>query len=211
MKISLALFLTMQLLCSPLLEAQEPGADSLFIRVHFLHGSKPKRKYRKVEDRWFGGVLGGHAGVEIEKGTIFNFTPKARFHIFSKRQIINSKFAEHDTVSFYGILGGKPDSVKKTIITIPITLGQRKKLDSLVTAYKACTPYDYAFFGMRCGAAAYDVLAQAGVVKKYLFRKTWRKTFYPRKLRRRLERDAKTKGYLVRKYPGTERRKWEKD
>lgn len=183
------------------------ASDSLFIRVHFLHGSKPKRKFRYEEDRWFGGKLGGHTGIEISKNVILNFTPKARFHLFAKRRIINSRYTTHDTVSFYRILGGDADSNKKTIITIPVTAKQKFVLDSLTKAYLGKCPYDYAFFGMRCGAAAYDVLANASILPKYSFGRTWRKTFYPRKLRRKLER----KGYPVYKTKGTNRRKWEKD
>lgn len=192
-------------------DSKAEKTDSLYIRVHFLHGSKPKRKFHYEEDRWFGGLLGGHVGVEIEKNAVFNFTPKARFHFFAKCRIINSKYTTHDTISFYGIMGGHPDSAQRTIITIPISAAQKHVLDSLQIAYKEKCPYDYAFFGMRCGAAAYDVLSQAGIVEKYSFNKTWRKNFYPRKLRRRLERMAREKGYTIYKKRGTYRRKWEKD
>jgi len=186
-------------------------SDSLIIRVHFLHGSKPKRAFKHEEDRWFGGVLGGHAGIEISPNKIFNFQPKSRPHLFSKRNIVYSKFSFHDTVSFYEILGGKADSVKKTIISIKISSKQKAILDSIVTAYTKHCPYDYAFFGMRCGAAAYDVLAQAGVVKKTSFKKTWKRIFYPRKLRRLLEFGT-IKGIVsIKKTKGSEKRKWEKD
>ncbi len=185
--------------------------DSLFIRVHFLHGSKPKRKFRYEEDRWFGGMLGGHAGIEIEKNVILNFGPRSGVHVFSKPRIINSRYFIHDTLSFYQVHSDKPNPVKKTIITIPISSQQKVKLDSLSKAYLENCPYDYAFFGMRCGAAAYDVLAEAGVVRKFSFRKTWRKIFYPRRLRRRLEHAASAKSYLIHKSPGSSRRRWEKD
>ena len=187
------------------------NTDSLFIRVHFLHGSKPKKQFKYDEDHWFGGLLGGHAGIEYEKNKILNFQPKARFHLFARRRIINSKYTVHDTISFYQILGGKPDSVKKTIITIAITARQKIILDSLAEAYQNKCPYDYAFFGMRCGAAAYDVLARTGVVKKFSFKKTWKKTFYPRKLRRLLEKGATEKKCTVAKQQGSYKRIWEKD
>lgn len=185
--------------------------DSVIIKVHFLHGSKPKRQYKKTEDRWFGGILGGHAGIEVSPNKIFNFLPKSRFHLFSKREIINSKFCIHDTLSFYEILGGKYDSVKKTIISIKISAKQKETLDSVVNAYCKRSPYDYAFFGMRCGAAAYDVLAQIGVVRKLSFKKTWRRTFYPRKLRRLLEAKTMKDIVSIRKFKGSSKRKWERD
>lgn len=185
--------------------------DSLYIRVHFLHGSKPKKKYRYEEDRWFGGVLGGHAGIEYQKNKVLDFVPKARFHFFAKKRIINSKFSLHDTLSFYALLGGAPDSNKKTMITIPVTRQQKDLLDSLALVYQKSPPYDYAFFGMRCGAAAYDVLAHAGILPAYGFGQTWRRIFYPRKLRRLLERQATTRHYTIRRCPGSSRRIWEKD
>jgi len=185
--------------------------DSVYIRVHFLHGSKPKKKYRHIEDRWFGGVLGGHAGIEYEPNKIINFRPKGRFHILSKPGLINSRFSIEDTIAFYEILGGKSDSVKKTIITIKISAEQKARLDSIVKAYTEKCPYDYAFFGMRCGAAAYDILARTGIVYQYSFKKTWRKIFYPRKLRRRLEFEAANRHFTVRKCKGSIRRIWEND
>ncbi|MDP2388065.1 MAG: hypothetical protein Q8M29_16945 [Bacteroidota bacterium] len=186
-------------------------SDSVIIRIHFLHGSKPKREFRHEEDRWFGGVLGGHAGIEISPNKILNFQPKSRPHLFSKRSIINSKFSFHDTISFYEILGGKSDSVKKTIISIKISAKQKNVLDSIVLAYTKRCPYDYAFFGMRCGSAVYDVLAQTGVVRKLPFKKTWRRIFYPRKLRRLLEYGNITGFVSIRKENGSKKRKWEKD
>lgn len=187
------------------------NSDSVNITVHFLHGSKPHKKYKYEEDRWFGGILGGHAGVEFEPNKILNFVPKARFHVFSHPKIINSKFSIHDTVSFYEILGGQYSSVKKTMITIKISALQKQKLDSLVIAYHKKSPYDYAFFGMRCGAATYDVLAQIGVVNKYKFNKTWRLIFYPKIIRCRLQKVSVRNKYVIRKEKGSDRRIWESD
>ncbi|MDP1801177.1 MAG: hypothetical protein Q8L81_07495 [Bacteroidota bacterium] len=192
-------------------QALKAKSDSVIIRVHFLHGSKPKKQFKHEEDKWFGGILGGHAGIEYETNKIINFQPRSGFHVFAKPKIINSKFSVHDTISFYEILGGQYDSVKKTIIAIKISAWQKNKLDSIVIAYQKRSPYDYAFFGMRCGAAAYDILAQIDVLYKFSFKRTWRKTFYPRKLRRRLEWYAKSRGYKIVKQKGTSRRKWERD
>ena len=65
--------------------------DSVLIREHFLHGSKPKRAFKETEDRWFGGLLGGHTGIEYAPNKVLNFQPKSRLHLFSNRSIINSK------------------------------------------------------------------------------------------------------------------------
>jgi hypothetical protein len=199
------------LLCCLSADMCATESDSTFIRVHFLHGSRPKHKYRHVEDKWFGGVLGGHAGIEVAPDTIVNFVPSSRFHVFTKPWLINSRFAIHDTVSFYQILGSPADSMKKTIITIRISAAQKQRLDSVVHAYMLKTPYDYAFFGMRCGAAASDLLSQIGVVKHRDFKATYRHAFYPRVLRRRLERQACPCHYSVRRVNGSVRRRWERN
>lgn len=192
-------------------QAQVSSSDSIVIKVHFLHGSRPKHQFRHEENRWFGGVLGGHAGVEYAPGEIVNFQPASGVHVFTNRRHINSHFSIHDTVSFYEVLGGEYASVKKTIVSIRVSARQKARLDSVVTAYRKHSPYDYAFFGMRCGAATYELLAQAGLLKRYSFAGTWSRLFYPRKTRRRLERSAKEHGYRVRKMSGSSKRTWEKD
>ncbi len=84
-------------------------------------------------------------------------------------------------------------------------------MDSIVKTYTKRSPYDYVFFWMRCGAAAYDVLAQIDIVRPLSIKKTWRRIFHPRKLRRRLEALAKIYNYKVVKFKGSKRRKWEPD
>lgn len=198
--------------CLFLLIISDLGAisDSVFIKIHFLHGSKPKHAFRHIEGKWFGGILGGHAGLEYKPERIVNFVPVSRVHVFSKSKI-NSKFAVHDSTTFYAILSGRIDSVKSTIIQIKISSAQKERLDSLIRCYRTNTPYDYAFFGMRCGAAVTDLLCKIGVLKPANINYIWRHTFYPRKLRRCLERNAIKNNYTVIKTKGTIRRKWEKD
>src|SRR6218665_325152 len=121
--------------------ASSAASDSVTIRVHFLHGSKPKRQFRHEEDRWFGGVLGGHAGIEYEPNRILNFQPRSRFHVYAHPRLINSKFSIHDTLSFYEILGGRYDSVKKTVVSLRISARQKQRLDSVAGAYQQRCPY----------------------------------------------------------------------
>lgn len=188
-----------------------PSGDTLYVRAHFLCGSKPKRKFRNEEPRWFGGILGGHAGIEIAPNYIIDFGPRGGFHIFSHRKKRNSGFSRNDTLSFYHHFGTPRDSMQRIVVEIPVTLKQKQTLDSLARVYLKSPPYDYAFIGMRCGAAAYDVLSHIGIVKKYSQRKTMMKIFYPRKLRRRLMRKAETHHWKVTRYKGTNRRRWEKE
>jgi len=185
--------------------------DSSFIKVHFLYGSKPLKKYKATEHKWFGGILGGHVGIEGDSGRILNFVRKGDFHLLAKKENRHSCYAEHTESSFYAILGGDADSMKKLVVTIPVSAEQKKKFDSISVAYLHETPYDYALVGMRCGAAAYEILAQLGIVKSYSYKKTYRKIFYPRKLRKRLLARAESKGWTLYRQQGSDRRKWEKD
>ena len=185
--------------------------DTIFIKVHFLYGSKPKREFNDMESKWFGGKLGGHVGIEIDSNKIIDFVPHGDFHYFAHKDNYSSKFATHDQQSFWEIFGGSSESVKKLTILIPISANQKLKLDSIYNAYTQQTPYDYAFVGMRCGAAAYDLLSQIGIFKKLSYRKAYLKIFYPKKLRKRLLKKATQNKWTINKQEGTNRRKWEKD
>ena len=182
-----------------------------YLQVHFLYGSKPAKKYKDVENKWFGGVLGGHVGLGLDSTQILNFIPQGKFHYFAKKHKKHSSFVEHNYNGFYGIFGGKAEDMKKAIIYIPITLAQKQKYDSLSLTYLQNTPYDYAFWGMRCGAATHDILGKLGIMPSYSHSKTIRKVFYPKKLRKRLLKKAKKNNWLVESQEGTKRRKWEKD
>lgn len=183
--------------------------DTLLLKVHFLYGSKPSKKYKSTEQKWFGGKWGGHVGIESENNQILNFAPRGKFHWIEKPKNKHSNFAIHSTESFYQIMGNV-ESAKKTIFYIPISKEQKSRFDSIAVSYQKTTPYDYAFIGMRCGAAAYDVLAQLDIVPSYNRRKTAMKIFYPRKLRNKLFKKAITNGWTIIQENGSERRKWEK-
>ncbi len=193
------------------IDCSSQSNDSTYITIHFLHGSKPKHKYKKSESKWFGGLLGGHAGIEFEPNKIIDFVPAGSVHLFSNCKKSNSVFSFHDTISFYQILGKTIKEVQRTSIKIKISKAQKQKLDSLIKVYRNETPYDYAFFGMRCGAAAADILAKIGVLKQRSFSRTYFKFFYPRRLRRLLEHRAKQNKYVVRKQKGCKSRRWERD
>jgi hypothetical protein len=185
--------------------------DTFFIEVHFLYGSKPKHTCRKTEDKWFGGMLGGHVGIGTDSGSIINFVPNGRFHLISHQHQKNSRFAIHSFTDFYEIMGGVCDSNKKMVIYIPVTAQQKMKFDSLKQAYTRTSPYDYAFFGMRCGAAVYDILAQIGVLPVLSKRQLIYKIFYPKKLRKRLIQYAASNKWKMKSASGCLCRKWESD
>jgi hypothetical protein len=185
--------------------------ETTYLKVHFLYGSKPKRAYKETEAKWFGGVLGGHAGIEGDSNRIVNFLPKGKFHVFTKKQNKHSTYAEHSVQNFYSILGGDPDSVKIAIVHIPITKVQKQKFDSIATRYLKEPPYDYALIGMRCGSATYDILGQLGILPAFSYKKTYKKIFYPQKLRVKLLEKAKENNWTEIKQAGSDRRIWESD
>ncbi len=184
--------------------------DSIFIKVHFLYGSTPKKAFKDSERTWFGGKLGGHVGIEVDSNYIIDFVPSGSFHKFASKDDFHSSFVIHTEQNFWSIFGGKPQDMKKATFVIPISKAQKLELDSIAKAYTADTPYDYAFFGMRCGAAAYDVLSQLEILPRYSIPRTYRKIFYPKKLRKRLFKKAKANGWKVYQQEGTEKRNWEK-
>lgn len=194
-----------------LLAQQMFAQDSCFLKVHFLYGSKPLKAWRATEQKWFGGILGGHVGIEGDSNRIVNFLPSGKFHWFAKNNNRHSHYAIHSQNDFYGILGGNPDSVKRTIVYIPVSRQQKHSFDSIAAAYIKQTPYDYALAGMRCGAAAYEILAQLNILPAYSYSKTYRKILYPKKLRKRLFKKARANGWTMLQYNGSSTRKWEKD
>lgn len=181
------------------------------IKVHFLYGSKPARKFKNIEHKWFGGILGGHIGIEYQPNRVFNFLPATDLHIFAHRKQLKGKFVYHSEAGFWRIFGTGEDKVKKLSITVPISTQQKNQLDSITSSYVQNTPYDYAFFGMRCGASTYEIMAQLGILKKWKYRKTYLKIFYPRRLRTRVVRLAMQNNWVIEYQKGTTRRKWEKD
>ena len=185
--------------------------DTVFLKVHFLYGSKPLKKYKDTERKWFGGMLGGHVGIEGDSDKIVNFLKKGKLHWFAKKNNKHSRYAVHTEKQFYSLFRYNPDSVKQAIVYVPVTCQQKQQFDSITAAYLKETPYDYAFIGMRCSAAAYGILGQLHILPQYSYRKTYRKIFYPKKLRKRLLKKAASSGWLVVRQNGSTTRKWEQD
>lgn len=187
------------------------GGDTAYLKVHFLYGSRPIKKYKSTESKWFGGILGGHVGIESDDDKIINFLPTGDFHVFARKHSRNSAFAVSSFEEFYSMFNSDTDSVKRSIFYIPVSTKQKRLFDSISRSYIARTPYDYAFFGMRCGAAAYDILGQLDILPIHNYRKTYIKIFYPRKLRNILFKLAEENHWVVLQQHGSSKRKWEKD
>jgi hypothetical protein len=184
--------------------------DTTNLKVHFLYGSKPIRKYKTTESKWFGGILGGHVGIEVHTGEILSFVPQGKVHWFAHRKRKHSSYVIHSINQFYSIFGNDPDSVKRAVVYIPVAPEQMERYDSIATAYLSQTPYDYAFFGMRCSAAAYEILGSLNILPRYSIRKTAVRIFYPRKLRGKLFELAREQEWKVSRSQGSKTRRWDK-
>ena len=99
---------------------------------------------------------------------------------------------------------------KFAVFFIPVTPEQYDKAKEILENYAAQTPYDYAFFGMRCASAANDVLGQLNILKKRSRFGYVATSFYPKKLRKKLFKLAAKHNYKVLKQAGRVTRKWEK-
>ena len=117
------------------------------LRITFLYGSKPAPNYESTQNKWFGGIHGGHVGVAGNTDNIYHFLPDKEFHVRKHYNTRHSKFVMSNSESFKYVFGTDTDSVKMLHILIPITALQKKTLDSLHRSYLDSTPYDYAFIG----------------------------------------------------------------
>jgi len=186
--------------------AYSQADSSAAIKVHFLYGSKPKRQFKDTEVKSFGGLHGGHVSIQIGD-TDYGFGPTIMpVHLFPRHR----RQSVFEARKLQG--GARYSAGNKTVtFVIPVSSKQLAALDSLHKAYCQTAPYDYAFFGMRCASATQDILALAGIVKRKSRIFTILTTFYPKRLRKRLLKQAKDHGYRLIRNEGKATRKWEKD
>jgi hypothetical protein len=182
------------------------GQTDHILKVLFRYGSRPARGYEKIEHSDFGGIHGGHVCIAIDS-MVFGFDSPNGYHIFPRKKNIKGVFLsekEHEYMK---------DTITKkyAIVEIPITNEQYLKLKNIFTSYLNKPPYDYAFFGMRCASATYDVLSQIGIMKYKHFTGNVVSNFYPKLLRRKVFRLAKENNYKVTKLKGRKTRQWEED
>lgn len=177
------------------------------IKVIFLYGSKPKHKFKDTESKYFGGIHGGHVSIIVDD-IDYGFEPVTTkgAHIFPQKK----KYSQFVERKLYG-QGRYGKGSKTATFIIPITQKQYDEINNLHGNYCRQTPFDYAFFGMRCAASAQDILAQIGITKKRSRFMTVTGTFYPKLLRKRLFKLAKKNHYEIIRTEGRETRKWEKD
>lgn len=183
------------------------ASDSLFVKVHFVYGSKPKSAFKKIETKQFGGIHGGHVYLELENKIISYGTNNGKWHIFPHKSKSAGRYRIDKDLKWHGDTG----KLKITTIIIPITEEQLLKFKETEKKYFEQTPYDYAFLGMRCAAGAYDVLSKAEVCKHKSRFGIISKNFYPKRLRVKLLKRAEKENWQVFRQEGRNTRKWERD
>ena len=200
------LLITILFLSTSLL-VQSQTDTSHFIKVHFLYGSKPLKKFKgKTEMKYFGGMHGGHVTIEVDS-IDYGFSPSGRVHMISHPGKHHSQYDGKHTHN----QPPYPKGYKVTTFIIPVTEEQYTQIQKIESSYCAKPPYDYAFIGMRCAASAEDILGQLGIVRKKKRFGNVFTTFYPKKLRKRMFKLAKQKNYKIVTQEGRPTRKWEKD
>src|SRR5688500_17978347 len=103
MKFFIYLLLSTSTLTSTLASTDPELRDTVYLKVHFLYGSKPLKAFKDTEPKWFGGILGGHVGIEGDTDQILDFGPDGRFHVFAHKGNRNSSFGLRSSKSFYSI------------------------------------------------------------------------------------------------------------
>jgi len=173
------------------------------IQLHFLYGSVPSKGYKQSEKKLFGGIKGGHVNIEAN-GRILDFL-SGNCPILPENKRPTGGFYIKNSVYW------DTATNKWLTIKIPVTREQLTALDTLFEQYAKETPYDYAVFGMRCAAASYDVLSEVGLVKKVPEKNNIVKNFYPKLLRKRMQKLAEKNNYPIIYHEGRNSRKWETD
>lgn len=200
------LFLTILLFGYVHFIVSQTDTTSYVIKVHFLYGSKPKRNHKNTEYKVFGGLHGGHVSIQVDD-TDYGFEPTIHpVHIFPRKKR-QSDFVDK---SLKGQNRYSKESKTVTFI-IPVSQTQYLALKQIHQSYCESTPYDYAFFGMRCASATQDILGQIGILKKKSRLGAIITTFYPKRLRKKLFKLSARTNYQIIRNEGRMTRKWEND
>jgi hypothetical protein len=177
------------------------------IRIHFIHGSFPKKGCEDQRIR-VGSLLGGHVEIEIDSLVFgFEFEDPNRIPIFPEKDqcLYNSKFTKK-TKAFWL---QETELDKMTSINIPVSETQKETLLNKLQKQHLQAPYDYSFFGIRCASSTYEDLAEIGILpaktrRQYIFH-----AFYPRQLRLKMWKWANKNNLEVGLKSGIDCRVWE--
>ncbi len=200
--------------------AQNPDS----VRVLIIYGSKPAKGHPQ-EYKWFGGRPGGHVAIQVDRDRVISFSPtkfRPICHIFARSKPSNfkSRYRIESVQRFwetFNYTGARypVDSLKRMVVSIPVSPKQKRKLDSITAAYTTHVPYDYAVLGKRCASSSYEILAQLGLFDKPYKHHIWWHILYPRDIRYELMKEVKygrgAGRWRVYQNSGSPSRKWDYD
>ena len=141
---------------------------TLLIKIHFINPRKIDEETKNKHDlKWFTGWLSGHVGIEYSFNRILDFVSQGSFHWIAQRKKHHSQFNIRTRTEFLGLFGQDHENTHGITITIPVSFSRQQKLATTARKYVYKSPYDYAFVGMRCASATYEILARAGILKPF--------------------------------------------
>jgi hypothetical protein len=182
-------------------------ADTVpYIKVNFLYGSRPERAHKDIERKSFGGIHGGHVTIQVGDVDYGFRRTSDNTHLFPRKNPASTFSMKR--------LNGKSryEAGRKTVtFIIPVTPQQYDALQRIHDDYCAVTPFDYAFFGMRCTSTTQEILGEIGILKNRSRFSHVVTAFYPKKLRKRMFRLARKNNYQIIRTEGRPTRKWERD
>lgn len=175
-------------------------------KIHFRYGSKPLKQFPN-QNEMFGGILGGHVYFQVNE-YFYGFEPfdEKSFHYFPSRNF-NAIFRK-ESLNDWTL---KHKDQKVLTIQLPLTSEQELNLLTILEKYHRQTPYDYAVFGMRCGASSYHILSQIGLFETVSRFQCILSIPYPKFLRKKFIKIAKKNNWKMELKEGTMERTWEKD
>lgn len=177
------------------------------IHIHFIYGSVPLKEFRNTDEKVPGGLLGGHIYLQTGQN-VFGFEPidRTRIHMFPHKKF-NSIYTKEKYTDWYQHIRDK----KLLSIEIPLSDSSGKYLNILLENFHRRTPYDYALFGMRCGASTYQILSETGLFPLTSGFGAMLRVPLPRILRKKLLKMAAERQLTITRQAGNPGRKWEKD
>jgi hypothetical protein len=182
------------------------GQETHLLKVFFRYGSIPEVGYEYVEYAETGGLHGGHVSLGMDSLEI-GFSNIGRVHIFPDTETPTGLFYWEYLKDFEDQVADK----KYVTYLVPITDQQYTWLRTILMTYLDNPPYDYAFFGMRCASATYDILSQIGLFDRKNRTANIISNFMPRLFRSKMAELARKNGYTVVRVKGRKTRIWEED
>jgi hypothetical protein len=177
------------------------------IHIHFIYGSVPLKEFRNTEEKVPGGLLGGH--IYLQSGqNVFGFEPidRTKIHLLPRKKF-NSRYTKEYYSDWYKHIRDK----KLVSIEIPLSDASGNYLKILLENYHRSTPYDYAVFGMRCGASTYQILSESGLFPLSSEFIAMLRVPVPGILRKKLLKMAEEDKLKITRQAGNQGRKWEND